>query len=454
MLHDPDTYLHIAAGNWMLAHHALPTADPFSFTVAGATWVPHEWLAEIILAVTYATTAWGGVAVLTALCFALAMALLMRFLRDLDPFAALLLVILSAGLMMPHLLARPHLLALPAMVAWCGGIIAARDAGRAPPWSLLPVMVLWANLHDSFMFGLALTAYLGAEAVVWPADSENRRVTMRRWALFVAAAVLASLATPNGLAGLLQPLRLVTMPELQRSFIEWQAPRLPDAPILELWVLGAVAAGLGLSLRLPLPRLVLICGLLYLAVGHARHADLLAATGPLVIAASLAPQIAQHMRSLPLPTVSTVFARLSESTAPPAMALAAVAALLICVPVLVRPLDRAGDFSTPAAALQAAEKAGLTGPIFNEQGYGGYLIFSGVPVFIDGRIELYGNDFLGRYLAAHNGKQPELSQLLDRYGIQWTLLSPDAGAVAQLDRMTGWRRLYTDRQAVIHVRVN
>jgi hypothetical protein len=27
LLHDPDTYLHIAAGRWMLAHGALPIRD-------------------------------------------------------------------------------------------------------------------------------------------------------------------------------------------------------------------------------------------------------------------------------------------------------------------------------------------------------------------------------------------------------------------------------------------
>jgi hypothetical protein len=42
LLNDPDTYLHIAAGRWMLALAALPVHDPFSHSLAGATWVPHE----------------------------------------------------------------------------------------------------------------------------------------------------------------------------------------------------------------------------------------------------------------------------------------------------------------------------------------------------------------------------------------------------------------------------
>ncbi|MCW2284831.1 hypothetical protein M2323_002815 [Rhodoblastus acidophilus] len=34
----------------------------------------------------------------------------------------------------------------------------------------------------------------------------------------------------------------------------------------------------------------------------------------------------------------------------------------------------------------------------------------------------------------------------------WTLLQPDAPAIAAFDRLDGWRRLYADEFAVVHVR--
>jgi hypothetical protein len=69
LLNDPDTYLHIAAGRWMLAHAALPVHDSFSHSLAGAVWVPHEWLAEIALATAYDLAGWGGLVLLTAAAF-------------------------------------------------------------------------------------------------------------------------------------------------------------------------------------------------------------------------------------------------------------------------------------------------------------------------------------------------------------------------------------------------
>lgn len=42
--------------------------------------------------------------------------------------------------------------------------------------------------------------------------------------------------------------------------------------------------------------------------------------------------------------------------------------------------------------------------------------------------------------------------MLDRYHIAWTLLQAQAPAVAALDHIPGWRRAYTDDEAVIHTR--
>src|ERR1700736_2577630 len=112
LLNDPDTYLHIAAGRWMLTHLALPLQDPFSHSLAGAVWVPHEWLAEIILALVYDAAGWSGLVLLGAAGLPPGMALLPRYLpRFFEPFSALIAVTLGAALVLGHLLVRPHLLA-------------------------------------------------------------------------------------------------------------------------------------------------------------------------------------------------------------------------------------------------------------------------------------------------------------------------------------------------------
>ena len=451
LLNDPDTYLHIAAGRWMLAHHALPTADPWSHTMPGASWLSAEWLGEMTLAAAWSAAGWGAVVVLTAASFALTVALLAAFLlRRLPPPAAVVATLAAAMLVLPHLLARPHVLAMPCLVLCCGALFAARDDERGPPWLVLPAVALWANLHGSFMFGLALAGFLAAEAVLRPAPGRSRLTEARRWGGFVAASLAAALLNPHGIWALIQPLRLIAMPALQSGFLEWAPANLASFPALEIWLLGAVALGFVLRPRLPWTRLVLLLGLFHLALSHVRHADLLGLVAPLAVAGGLGPALAALLPAAGSPLLRAA-AALARPSRLPSRAVIVALALLASLPILRHPPLRAGDAVTPAAALAAAQRLDLTGPVFNSEAYGGYLIFSGVPVFIDGRIEMYGNDFLAAYIAAEQGDTTTLSGLLDRYHIEWTLLRAGSPAVAALDRLPGWRRAYADDQSVIHV---
>jgi hypothetical protein len=146
-----------------------------------------------------------------------------------------------------------------------------------------------------------------------------------------------------------------------------------------------------------------------------------------------------------------------RALAAPAKAGAIIAAALLAT-LLIGLAVQTGRFApavanTPEAAVQAAVHAGALGPVLNAYDFGGYLIFRGVPVFIDGRADMYGDVLLKRYLDALNLSQTEsLPQLLKDYHINWTLLAPGTPALALLDRLPGWRRVYADAVAVVHVR--
>jgi hypothetical protein len=453
LLIDPDTYLHIAAGRWIIAHHALPLHDPFSHSMPGAAWVVHEWLTELVLASVYDWRGWPAVALVAMLCFAATLALLTRrLLEHFEPFSALILVAASGALLLPHLLARAHVLAFPLLVVWTAELIAARDRNRHPPLWLLPVMTLWANLHGGFMFGLALAGFLGVEAVVVATSWSERRAAFWQWGGFITLATLAALCTPNGLGGLLLPFRIMGMTVLQHSFGEWLSPNFQTFEPLELWLLGTVGVGAALGLRVPLTRLLLLLGLFHMALSHVRHADFVALVVPLAIAQSVGPQIAARIHASPPSALGRWLLAAARPASRSGIAIALTVIMAIGGATLLWPLQRPDGPETPGKALAAAERMGLSGPVFNSEGFGGYLIFNGVPTFIDGRIEMYGDAFLKRYLDAADGKESVLTGILDQYGITWTLLQPKDHAVEVLDHLPGWRRVYADRYAVIHVR--
>ena len=455
LLNDPDTYLHIAVGRWILAHGALPIADPFSHTMAGAAWAVPEWLAEILLGVAYDAGGWAALVMLTAVSLAAAFAILTRYLlRRLDPLPAAVVALAGLVLVLPHLVARPHVLALPILTAWSAAVLAARDAGTRPPWWLLALMPVWANLHGSFLFGLALAAFLAAEAVLQPGDGRSRREQLRGWGMFVVTATAAALLTPNGVAGLVAPFRLMAMPALQATFGEWLPPDLARSPELALWLVGLVVLGVSVRIHLPFFRLVLLAGLLHMALQHVRHADLLGLVGPLVLAGALGSALAERRRPAQPGVGSQVLARFAAPASIPGLVVTLVLAIVLAEPILARPFDRGDGLVTPAAAVTAAGRLALPGPVFNAERFGGYLVFAGIPSFIDGRIEMYGNDFLARAAAAENGDEATLRALLSEYSIGWTLLPPQSGVAAVLDRSPGWRRVYADDYAVVHARLD
>lgn len=448
-MHDPDTYLHITAGRWMLAHAALPVHDPFSYTFAGKVWAAPEWLAEIVLAAVFGAAGWGGLALLAIASFALSLGLLTRFLlRSCEPISALIMVGLAAAMVEPHLLARPHALALPLMVAWSGALFAARDARAAPPFRLLPILALWANLHGSFLFGIALAAFLAAEAALSGVELPQ----LRRWGAFLALAVGAASLTPNGVSGLVEPLRLMAMPALQSSFIEWRAPDFQQFQPLEIGLLGLLATGLTTGVKVPWQRVLMLLVLSHMALAHVRQADLFGVVAPLALAGCVGPQLAALIHQQRPSWIGRVAARLAGPPAPPAVALSLAVGLVLSLSLLSRPIDRADDLATPSSALAAAARLGLWDHVFNSEVFGGYLVFRGVPSFIDGRIEMFGDTFLQRYLDAANGDAATLAELLRRWDVHWTLLEPGQPAASLLDHLPGWRCVYRDARAVLHVR--
>ncbi|HEU4928306.1 MAG TPA: hypothetical protein VFU38_00635, partial [Candidatus Krumholzibacteria bacterium] len=110
----------------------------------------------------------------------------------------------------------------------------------------------------------------------------------------------------------------------------------------------------------------------------------------------------------------------------------------------------------PQGALTALQASGMPGRGLNSYEFGGYLIFSGIPTFIDGRADLFGDSFLRTYVQSLNlnGEGGGFRQLIKQHDIQWTLLQPGSPAVAVLDQLAGWRRVYSDPDVVLHVRTS
>ena len=435
-LEDGDSGWHVAAGRYIVDTRSVPATDPFSFTFVGHAWHAHEWLAEVIMAGAFNAGGWRGLLLLFALASATTLFLVGRELVRWVALRWAICALAVVGILLIQMaLARPHVLAWPLLVGWLLVLLHARERQHAPSFAAIPLMVVWANLHASYIFGLGLAVALGVEALL---NQRHDRAINLRWARFVAASVLAAGITPHGVQGFLYPFQVSGMRSLS-MIREWQPTTFPEhwpflAATAALWVLIALRWR-----QLHPMRIVLLAGLTAMAVAHVRHQMLLV----LVAAAMIGPLIERDAAPL----------RRQEATRPLGLGLAAfvAAALLIALRATV-PFEMKDNSAFPLTAISRVPQTLRPEPVFNAYSFGGPLILAGIRPYIDGRADMYGDEFTLDFMAMVDGDIVRFRRADARWRFGWTILPPKAGLVDKLDRERGWRRLYTDQWAVVHAR--
>jgi len=323
-------------------------------------------------------------------------------------------------------------------------MLRARRVDKAPPLWLAGVMVLWANLHGSYIFGLAFTGVFALEAIL---DARRApRSALIGWGSFCAVATVAAMLTPNGLEGFVFPLRVLLLSSLS-DIGEWRPIDFAMPSPFELALMMSLFVFLYRGVRMGAPRLALLLLLTHMALQHIRQEAILAVAAPLLIAEPLGRALEPGRIGAP----AIWRAPIREIAVP----LAAAALLFIGLGAwrAVMPIVRRDSAVAPISALSHVPAALAAQPVFNDYDFGGWLILQGISVYIDGRADMYGDAFMKNYLTIERDADPAATaQALARWKIAWTILHPDSKLAALLDHTPGWRRLYTDKYAVVHVR--
>jgi hypothetical protein len=434
LFNDGDTGWHLATGELILSTGEIPHRDPFSFTRHGAAWTAHEWLADVAMAVAFRLGGWSALALLFALTAGAALLLIGRSLAAALPMRwALAVLALLAAVLAPVALARPHLLAWPLLAGWTLILLRSRQRRRSPPLWAAALMLLWANLHASYIVGLGLVGLFAMEAFV----EERRAAPLGRWTVFGLLSLAAALLTPHGLQGLLYPFQVSGM-RILPLISEWRPTSLPGDLLFVAFAAGLSLLAVWRWREVGPVRLALLAGLGWMAMEHSRHQALFAILGALVIIP----------RALP--------GQIGVKTAPHAdrgtMAFLLGGLVLLLLARLSVPYQRADSATYPVTALGALPPQLKAQPVLNSYSFGGPLILHGIRPFIDGRSDMYGDDFTMFHQRLMDGDMAALDAAERRFGLGWTILQPGTPLIAGLDRHPGWRRAYADGSAVVHVK--
>ncbi|WGS00132.1 hypothetical protein MTX26_04560 [Bradyrhizobium sp. ISRA443] len=448
LLRDSDSMWQIKVGQWILEHGAVPYTDVFSFTKYGEAWISSSWLSQVLLAITYGPGDWAGPVILSSIAIGATITIFLYLLSPyFDSARSILIAALALLQSASHFFARPHVLALPCLLAFIGGLMSAADRRTHPSWLLLPLMTLWANLHGGFVLGLALIGPIGLEAI-WSAEP-NRRIQLAvRWALFGIAALVASCVTPYGWDTLLGAFRILSLGKLLSLIWEWMPVDFSKFTFFEATLLALIGVAFYRKLTLSVPRILLLVGLIWMALTHVRNIEVFALLAPLVLAKPIAEQWG---------TAGNRTSAFEETRSAPLITILAAIAILIGGTVSTKTFAAHHPFlfnpsATPVAAVDLLQKRGAQ-RVFSTAPFGGYLVTRDMKVFIDGRAELYGEQYVLDYFDATEARDVgQMLGLLDKYRIDATLLNATSPMGHALDHVQGWKRIYKDDVAVIHVR--
>lgn len=445
---DPDLWWHLKTGELIWNTHSIPRVDSFSFTVAGHSRPPQEWLSELTMYTAWKLAGYTGLMVWFCIFASLLVisAYVLCALYSGNVKLAFLGGLVVFWFSTVGLGVRPHMIGYLLLI--CEILVVRLAKTRNPRWLFLlpPMFWLWVNVHSSFIFGLWVLSILFVCSFLelqWGLLVSQRWERHRRKVLTIAfvLSVAAVFTNPVGVRQITYPVvAMSNMPLSLHTVSEWLPPSFEQRRGVALLLIG------GFTLLIPILRRteLLLDELLLVGTGFGfavRHERMLFVFGILV-----APVLCRLLSD----TLSRY-----EPSHDPVLPNLIILALLVPVIILTFPtrrsLEQQVENENPVRAVEFLKHSGLSGRMLNQYSYGGYLIWVAPEhkVFIDGRADVF--EWAGVF--ADYVKLISLSvdprTLLEKYHINVCFLSRDQALGRILPLLSGWKIAYSDNSALI-----
>jgi hypothetical protein len=406
---DPDIWWHLRTGEWIMRHHAVPHTDPFSTFGAGKPWQAYSWLFELLVLKLYQWFDLSGIMAYTATMVLAITIALGRLMHRLQPdFTKATLLTMAVMICMSRLYTpRPWLFTILFFVLEIHILMKARASGKTRELIWLPVIfALWANTHIQFIDGLVVLGVAAGEPLLarwWPGQ-KTRLSAQSLWAVFVAC-VLATFVNPYGVKLYEVAYHLTSQSGVLNEVMELQAIPFRNAGDFLLLFLSLAAAGALVWNRRLRP---FETGLLALAAVISFRSQRDVWFMAVIAGAILASGISNDRKA---ERQWPAFAASLVAVVATAFVFAGAVVLHVNNATLHTQLEK----DMPVRAVEIVKERGYGGPLYNNYGWGGFMIWSlRMPVSMDGRAALQGDERINRSIATWNGEpkwssDPELS---------------------------------------------
>lgn len=458
LLLDGDIGWHIRTGEYILDHRAVPKADLFTFTKPGASWFAWEWGSDVLFAVAHRTRGLPAVVLIAAIVIAAWPVLLLRqaLWRGASVWAALLVTLLGVSAGSIHFLARPHIftLLLTTISVWL------IDADRKQPgprvWLLVPLCVLWTNLHGGFVVLILLLGLTGVGLL----RERSALGAPLRYGVLTAACALASLLNPYGIGLHTHIAAYLSSDWIRNVVLEFQAPnfRSENQSQFELLLIAGLMAAALLAWRGRFVHALWLVAFAHLALTSARHIPVFVAVAAPILAQVLTEVGSAFLERLPPVSAWRIVDQLGRDLLPAFRRTSVWSAVLVgALSLSAKSQIWPRDFPAvhfPTALINAHTGPISRGRVLTDDQWADYLEYRFYPrqrVFADGRSDFLGPEIGNEYLRTAQGDY-RWRETLERYAVD-TVLAPVSWPLATIlktDR--AWRVMADDGAAILFIR--
>jgi hypothetical protein len=450
---DPDLWWHVKVGEQILRSHRWPTTDIYSFTVSGQPWVAYEWLGDVLFATMNRLAGLQGLLSLLILIGSAVVLALYAFATIVTrnskagfAAASVLFVLATASFSM-----RPQMLGYLFLILTLVALERFREGKHRTLWLLPVLMLVWVNTHGTWIIGM------GTIFVYWVSglmkfqigELEAKAWTQRERHSIACVFLLCLLAlpiTPYGTRIAASPFEFAFSLPLNVKYInEWQSMPfdIPGGKLFLSLVLGMILIQVVCRLKWRMEQLALFLFGTLMAFLHVRFLLIFVPFFAPVLGGIFAKWMPRYDDS-------------RDKFALNAVLMACVAAGIIHYFPSRAHLEQKVSDQYPVEAIAYLQRHAVPGPMYNNYGFGGYLVWSRGPeqkVFIDGRGDVYERGgVLADYL--HISRlQPGALEVLRGHGINSCLLERDEPLATVLYASPEWKRVYFDHVSALFVRV-
>jgi hypothetical protein len=467
---DPGTFSHLVVGERMVSSGRLIYQDPFSFTFFGHPWIAQQWLSECLMALLFRLGGFDSLLTITVTILACLYTWLLNRLinRGVHPLVSLIFVafVLTASIF--HFLARPHILTM-FFLAVTLALLSDFEAGRvslARLFWLIPLFIIWTNLHGGVLGGIATFVITGAGWLVLKAlkkespIKEGQRLTL---IFLMIAACLTPLFNPYGMKLPATWFSImgssVIAEKIQEhqplfSFDYWWLV-LPCMVLYFFYFLGTLKSPLRPTWLIPILWF-------FLSLSRVRHTTLFAVSVAIAIGEMYPYTRWVQWFSRKGSTFFSLQGEEEPENRKPLYLLLLLPLFLmltsflfqrngLTIPVIGKNWVKLDPNHWPLEILPELKAIGNSQgqgtPVFNDDLFGGFLIFftPQLRVFVDDRFELYGEKFL-RMVADGAANNPGQIEIWARqYGFSYALTMKGSGFDKYLSGATRWRLIKKDK---------